>query len=406
MPIPKTCCACLLLTMFSACDPSSPVPDAAVPVSWHKKIAAAAREELTQSGTPSLQIAVAHNGEIIFEGAYGLADVENDVAATPDTRYRTASISKWMTATAAMRLVEQGKLDLDKPVQTYCPEYPEKRWTITVRNLLTHTSGIRHYADYDGELSLASSDAERAEIERRRYRDELGEFTRYTDLVAPLENFKDDPLMFEPGTDWQYTSFGYRVLGCVLEGASRRPYRAIMRDDIFGPANMTGTVDDDAWEIVPHRAAGYRLIDGEPLRRADMRDVSENLPAGGHLTTATDLVSFALAFDSTQLVSEETISLMSRPFHKIVGQMAGPPTWRDAIPSEGKYGYGVMFFPNGKEAWLGHSGQQAGASTIVMLSPDEGLAIAVLTNVKGWRGYISFTSTIQQIVERGVLQSP
>ncbi len=394
---------CRLAALLLPCVLSPPHADAR---SWEEQIALAALEELNESGVPSLQIAVGHDGKVIFEGAYGLADVENDVPATPKTRYRTASVTKWMTATATMGLVEKRKLDLDGPVQAYCPQFPEKRWPVTTRQLLTHTSGIRHYADYDSALAEAKTDAELAEIERRRDRSRLGEYTRYTDVIAPLENFKDDPLVFEPGSGWLYTSFGYRVLACVLEGAAGRSYREIMTREVFDRAGMADIVDDDAWAIIPRRAAGYRLVSGEPLRRADMRDVSENLPAGGHLATASDLVSFALAFHAHRVVSADTVLLMSRPLGERDGREADSSSWRDAIPSEGKYGYGVMFFPTDDDPWLGHSGQQAGGSAIVMLAPDRNLSFAVMTNVKGWRGYISFSNTLRAILDGGLSQTP
>ena len=369
---------------------------------WKERIAEAAQAELRQNGTPSLQIAIGHKGKIIFEGTYGLSDMENDVAATPKTKYRTASISKWMTATAAMQLVEQGKLVLDESIRTYCPQFPEKPWPITTRHLLTHTSGIRHYADYEGAFSTASTDAERADIERRRYQDALGTYTRYTDIVAPLENFRNDPLMFEPGTSWLYTSFGYRVLGCVLEGAANRSYRTLMEDEVFQQVGMTSTVPDDAWAIIPYRATGYRLDRGEPLRRADLRDVSENLPAGGHLTTAADLIAFAQAFYTEQLVSAETIAIMTQKLSSNSDETEDYTSWRHAIPSRDKYAYGIMSFPNEKELWIGHTGQQAGASTIVVLVPERDLSIAVLTNLKGWGGYLSFVRTIHSIVEHDI----
>ncbi len=370
---------------------------------WKERISEAAQEELRQNGTPSLQIAIGHKDKIIFEGAYGLSNMENDVAATPKTKYRTASISKWMTATAAMRLAEQGKLDLDESIRTYCQQFPEKPWPITTRHLLTHTSGIRHYADYEGALATASTDAERADIERRQYQDALGTYTRYTDIVAPLDNFRNDPLMFEPGTSWMYTSFGYRVLGCVLEGAANRSYRTLMEDEVFQQVGMTSTVPDDAWAIIPHRAAGYRLERGEPLRRADMRDVSENLPAGGYLTTAADLIAFAQAFYTGQLVSAETIAIMTQHLFNNSGETEDYTSWRHATPSREKYAYGIMSFSNEKELWIGHTGQQAGASSIVVLIPERNLSIAVLTNLKGWGGYLDFVRTIYSIVERDVV---
>jgi CubicO group peptidase (beta-lactamase class C family) len=272
---------------------------------------------------------------------------------------------------------------------------------ITTRQLLTHKSGIRHYVDYEGELSQASSDEERAGIEQKQNRDALGTYTRYTDVVRPLDNFKDDPLDFEPGTDWLYSSLGYRLLGCVLEGASGQSYRSLMEDMIATPVGMTSTIPDDAWAIIPNRAAGYRLDRGEPLRRADMRDVSENLPAGGHLTTATDLVAFGHAFHARKLVSPESVTLMTQ------GLSNNPETedftsWRHAIPSQDKYAYGIMSFPNEQRLWIGHTGRQAGASSIVVLVPEQDIVIAVLTNVKGWGGYLGFVRKLQLIVERGI----
>ena len=360
----------------------------------------ALQTELSQSGIPSLQVAVGKDDKIIFDGAVGFADMENGVAASPDTKYRSSSISKWLTATATLALVEQGRLDLDEAIQEYCPEFPDKRWPVTSRHLLTHTSGIRHYVDYERELSEATTDAERIDIERRKNRDALSMYTRYTDVIAPLENFKNDPLVFEPGTSWLYSSFGYRVLGCVLEGASGRSYRSLLEEEITSAAGMISTVPDDAWAIIPDRAAGYHLDRGNPLRRADMRDVSENLPAGGHLTTASDLIAFAQAFHALELVSAQSVSLMTRSLSKGLGDTESYTSWRHVVPSREKYGYGIMLFPNENRLWIGHSGRQAGSSSMVVLVPDENLSIAVLTNVKGWDGYLTLVREIQSVVQR------
>ena len=356
--------------------------------------------ELKTSGVPSLQVAVGKHGKMLFEGAVGLADVENSVPATSESRYRSASISKWFTATAALHLAERDRLQLDAPVQEYCPQFPTKPWPITTQQLLTHTSGIRHYADYESELSRATNVEERNDIERRRSRDALGKLTRYTDIVATLDNFKDDPLVFEPGTDWLYSSFGYRLLGCVVEGASGRSYRSYLEEELFTPAGMANTIPDDAWEIVPNRAGGYRLDRGEPLRRADLRDVSENLPAGGHLTTSTDLIAFAHAYNAHILVAAESVSLMTGKFSGMAVQAENYTSWRHAVPSREKYAYGIMSFPNETTLWIGHTGRQAGSSSILVLVPDEDLAIAVLTNVKGWGGYMSLVRDIYSIVRQ------
>ena len=159
-----------------------------------------------------------------------------------------------------------------------------------------------------------------------------GRYTRYTDIVAPLKNVKNDPLLFTPGTQWKYTSFGYRVLGCVLENAAKQSYELAMNELIFKPAKMKNTMNDDAWKIIPNRSAGYRLNKDKSLRRANMRDISENLPAGGHLSTASDLVKFALAFNANRLVNKDSQNLMTSPQNKTAEQMHRAPTWRDAIP--------------------------------------------------------------------------
>ncbi len=205
---------------------------------------------------------------------------------------RTASIGKWFTATAAMRLVEEGKLDLDAPVQRYCPQFPTKAWAVTARQLLSHLAGVRHYYGDNGERK--ETDAERASLETRIERERAGQFVRYTDMAGPLAIFKDDSLLFEPGTKSHYSSLGYRLLGCVLEGAAQMPYRQLMRDLVFAPAGMSSIVHDDARAIVLHRVAGYsRGPDGTFLRAEFGMSARTCRPAAGspRVKTLPDLPS-------------------------------------------------------------------------------------------------------------------
>jgi serine beta-lactamase-like protein LACTB, mitochondrial len=364
---------------------------------WQKEIEAIAKKEIRESGTPSLQIAIGLSNKVIFEEAYGWADIENKVPATRLSKYRTASVSKWFTATAVMMLINQGKIDPNAPIQRYCPAFPEKGSPITTYHLLSHTSGIRHYLDYPAELKAAKSAADSAAVEKRNFREMLGTYTRYTDVITPLSNFKDDNLIFKPGTGWEYSSNNYRVVGCVIAGSSGKSYQALMNELIFQPAGMVNTVEDDALAIIPHRVSGYLLTSGEPLRRAEMRDVSENVAAGGHLTTATDLIRFAQAFDNSLFFTDSTKKLMLGPV-KNDSLLKQPSTWRDAIPSKEKYGYGIMLFSDTASRWIGHTGRQAGASAIVVLIPERKLSIAVMTNAKGWNGYIDFTKKIAAII--------
>jgi CubicO group peptidase (beta-lactamase class C family) len=364
------------------------------------EIGAAAAREMERAGSPSLQMAASYDGVTRVNRAFGTANVELNVAATTTTRYRTASVAKWFTATEAMRLSAAGRLDLDAPIQAYCPRFPPKRWPVTARQLLTHTSGLRHEHDYERELTDAKTDAERLAIVVRRDREALGRFTRYDDVFAPLVNFADDALLFEPGTDWSYSSPDYRVLSCVLQGAAGKPYTVLMQENIFTPAGMAHTVPDDAWAIVPERAGLYQ-VDGarHALRHANYRDVSENLAAGGYLSTASDLVAFALRFSAAALIGSDDVRRMLTP---VVVTASAPPTSAANVPAEvpsyRRYGYGVMLFPTDTGTWFGHSGRQDGASTLVVVSPDRRCVVAVMMNVRSWANGFDFVRSICSIL--------
>ncbi len=337
------------------------------------QIEALVRDKADALGVPAVSVAVGTGGEIVWSEGFGTADLEHDAPASAATLYRTASITKWMTATAALSLVEEGRLDLDAPVQDYCPEFPEKRWPLTSRHLLTHRGGVRHYVGGNGEPRGTSG--ERAELARRRYEERHRFLDRFTDVIRPLDGFKDDPLLFEPGARYRYSSHGYRLLGCVLRGAAGDRYNELMETRVFTPAGMTATRPDDAWAIIPGRASGYFIDRRGGLRRDDYRDVSENLPAGGHLSTSADLVRFALAWDRGELVSEESKAAMT-----------ARPAFANAEPEEDEgrwYGFGVNVAEWQGHRILLHSGGQSGTSTLLVLFPDDDLAVAVMTNVSG-----------------------
>jgi CubicO group peptidase (beta-lactamase class C family) len=341
-----------------------------------REISQIASATLETNHLPGLSVAV-WKDEHLWSAGFGKADLEQDVPVTPQSMFRTASVAKWFTATAAMRLVEDGKLDLDAPIQRYCTAFPEKEWPITARQLLTHTSGIRHNRGDNGEKQ--DTEAERRALEQLIQRELSTQYTRYVDVVKPLDTFKSDPLVFQPGTRVLYSSLGYRVLGCVLEGAAKSPYRKLMRDLVFEPAGMTAITEDDVQAIVPNRVAGYSRPSDGVMVRAAFRDVSENLPAGGWLSTATDLVRFAVAFQSGKLVKAATRDTM-----------VAHPTLADGTPTPNPfgdpryyYGLGIMVGPAGGQAALFHTGGQSGASALLFWFPEQRVAVALLTNRDG-----------------------
>jgi CubicO group peptidase (beta-lactamase class C family) len=289
-------------------------------------------------------------------------------------------------------LVEDGKLDLDAPIQQYCPQFPKKQSVITARMLLSHLAGFRNYYSSGANGEPRTTEAERAKLAELIKREESMQFTRYTDVIKPLENFKDEPLLYEPGTRFAYTSLSYRVLSCVLEGAAQTSFRALMHDLVFKPAGMSKITEDDSLAIVPHRVAGYGRAADKTLTRAPFRDVSENLAAGGYLSPAEDLVRFAVAFNSGKLVSAKSRE-----------QMLARPRLRDGTEVKNSFGmyYGMGIFVGSLtdgEPLLMHTGGQSGTSTELILLPRSDIAVAVMTNIDGWGGRDALAKNIAQIV--------
>jgi CubicO group peptidase (beta-lactamase class C family) len=352
---------------------------------------------LRKEGLPGLAVAVS-KGDQVWSAGVGSADLEQNVPVDSSSLFRTASISKWMTATAAMRLAEGGKLDVDAPIQQYCPQYPQKQWPISARELMTQLSGIRHYHGANGEPRDTA--AQRDALDALVKREQSTQFTRYTEVVPTLDAFKDDPLLYQPGTHFLYSSLGYRVLGCVLEGAAKSPYRTLMRDLIFTPARMSTITEDDAQIITPHRVAGYAWDASKHLIRAPFRDVSENLPGGGHLATPEDLVRFASAFNSGKLIQLKTRDrMLQRP--KLIDGSDVP----EAPPYFGMgnglyYGMGMFVGKSASgERLLMHTGRDPGSSTELLLAPGSGIAVAVMSNVSQWDGTDDLAKKILEIVQ-------
>ena len=306
---------------------------------------------LVAQHVPGFSVAVVMNGRPVWSHGYGFADLENRVPATDSTVYRTASIGKTMTATGAMQLVEAGKLDLNADIREYCPAFPAKKWKITPLDLLRHTSGIRHYGgphDQDEQYSMIH-------------------YASVEDALAP---FKDDSLQFQPGTKWLYSTYGYCVLGCVIEGAAGVPYLDYIKSHVWAPAGMKLTRDDDPAAIVPHRAAGYSLDHGV-VRRARVSDITNRLPAGGFITTVDDLAKFAAANLANQLVKGETFARMITPTRLPSG---------DTL-SYGM-GWGVETEPWHEDSYLFHGGSTAGVSGVLVMMPRHRFAVAILTNLE------------------------
>jgi serine beta-lactamase-like protein LACTB len=334
-------------------SPSAAPRDAGVaPVDALAPAKAEAVEALISSamarlGIPGLSAAVVTERRLRWSKAYGTADLENLVPATNQTVYRLASVTKPITATAVLQLVEAGKVDLDAPIQRYVPAFPPKQWPVTVRHLLSHQSGIRNWTD--------------EEFHNTRHFATIGE---------SLAVFKDDPLLFEPGSRTQYTSLGYNLMGAVVEGVSGKPFLEYLQERVFTPARMESARGDDVLAIIPHRAAGYQITAAGELRNSPISDTSNRTAGGGLVANAEDVARFAIAFQRGSLLKPSTVQAAY-----------GRQRTRDRRISG--YGLGWIVAQNGARTEVYHTGGQPRVSTVLYMVPRSGLAVVLLCNLEG-----------------------
>jgi serine beta-lactamase-like protein LACTB, mitochondrial len=339
----------LILALLVA---TSPAQKTELAPAKRTQIEAAVIKYMATTHVPGLSIAVVENGEYEWAAGFGLADVENNAPASEHTLFRLASISKSLTATAAMQLVERGQLDLDAPVQKYCPAFPPKQSPMTTREVMGHLAGIRHYK------SESQDDPE------------IGNTKHFDDPIqAGLDFFKNDPLVSDPGKQFHYSTQGYTVVGCVIEGASGTKYVDFMRQNVFVPGGMEHTQVDNRFAIIPYRTRFYRKTDSGAVQNTDFLDSSYKIPGGGWLSSAEDMARFEVAVLNDKLIKRSTRDLM----------------WTSLKPSDGSkdnYALGWGSWTENGLAVVGHSGGQQGTSTQFIIAPALRAGVVVLTNME------------------------
>jgi serine beta-lactamase-like protein LACTB len=327
--------------------------DAKLSSEKHAQIESVIAKFMSANSVPAVSAAVVENGDYEWSQGYGMADLENFVPATSRTLYRLASISKPLTATAAMQLWERGKLNLDAPVQNYCPAFPQKEWPITTRQLLGHLGGIRHYrADSQDDL-------------------EVGNTKHFDDgILAGLKFFANDLLVAKPGTKFSYSTQGFTLAGCAIEGASGEKYVEFVHKNVFIPAGMTSTVADDRYAIIPLRTRFYHKDKSGKVVNAEFLDSSYKIAGGGWLASVEDMARFEVAILGDQLIHRATRDVMWTP-----------QKTADGLKTDYALGWGT-----GKDLGVGdvgHGGGQQGTSTFIMLAPERRAGVVVLTNMDG-----------------------
>jgi len=339
-----------LLILFCAAAPAA--QQNSLPPEKRLAIEKAVGSFMSANSVPGLSAAVVLAGEPRWSQGFGMADLENSSPATSSTLFRLGSISKPISAAAVLQLWESGKLDLDAPVQKQCPEFPQKEWPITTRELLGHLGGIRHY-NSDGKGDIPEDSAR-----------------HFSSMQEALQVFANDPLVAKPGTKFNYSTYGYTVIGCVLEGAASERFTDYLRKNIFRPAGMEQTRDDDFFALIPHRTRWYHKDKSGVVRNAGVLDSSYKIPGGGIISSANDMAQFASAILADKLVKSSTRDLM----------------WTSLRTADGKetgYGLGWEIIDKFGLHILAHTGGQQGTSTAFAVVPGRSAGVVVLCNLDG-----------------------
>lgn len=331
--------AALASACIVVCEPPT---DAAI-ASAADKLAA---QTLAETGAVGLSVAVARHGRVILSKGYGLAEVEHDVKATADSMFRMGSITKQFTAAAIVRLVEQGKIGLDDPIAKHVHGYNTQGREITIRHLLTHTSGIKSYT----KVRRIMVD----EPEREFSRQEI------------LDMVQNEPLEFEPGTRFEYSNTGYFLLGMVIENVSGKQYCSYLQDEFFAPLGLTRTRCDSNLEIIKGRAQGYTIAGDELVNDRGLA-TGTSFAAGGLLASAHDLVVWADALAAGKVVSPASYKQMSTPFALAGGAVSG-------------YGFGLFIDSLDGHARIQHGGDIFGFNAMLARFPDDDVTVAVMSN--------------------------
>jgi CubicO group peptidase (beta-lactamase class C family) len=336
------------------------------------------RAGVADQNLPGVSVAVGVGGTIVWAEGFGWADLENRQKVAPDTRFRIGTASTALSSGAVGLLLEKGRLKLDDEIQTYVPEFPRKQWPVTLRQLMGHVAGVRN--DGGDEGPLLSQRCERP--------------------VDGLTSFADGSLLFEPGTAYRYSSYGWILVSAAVEAAANEPFARFMRTQIFEPIGMTDTRAESAPQATMGRATSYfPRFAAEPRYGEDlMRDVDYSCYAGSSafLSTPSDLVRFAMAIDrggqGGTLLQPATVQLLQTSQRLASGEETG-------------YGLGwdleSVTLAGKQTRLIGHDGVSLGGMVASFMTfPEYGIVVSVISNVS----YADTYSLAVKIAEAFVVQ--
>lgn len=332
----------LVVLLATACaSVPAPAPDYTKAI---EASASAMHAILDKDRIPGAAVAVAVGDRTVWQATFGVTDLDSRAAVRDETRFRAGSVTKMLTVAALLRLADQQRLRLDDPVRRSLPDFPHGE--ITLRQLAGHLGGVRHY----------------------RITDFLNR-DRFPNATVSLKRFASDPLLAPPGQQYSYSSYGYNVLGAVIEQVTGKPFDEAMRELVTDPLEMAGTTfaGDGATTTLYDNSKTGPVV-------APAVDLSDRRPAGAAVTTAPDLARFLAAMSDVRFLSEASRIAIATPQQTQDGKPTGVAVgWRVASDGQGR-------------TFLHHGGAVTGGRAMVLFYPRERVGVAVLTNL----GFASF----------------
>ncbi len=340
----------LLLILIQGCDHKQQPDQQEI-----SRARAVIQDHVDKKGVVGLSVTIMKEGEILWSEGFGYANLETGTKVDPEhSLFRIGSISKPITSTALALLVEEGKVNLEDDVRKYVEYFPEKEYPFNVRQLASHTAGIRHYKG--GEfLSQA----------------------RYATVREGLTLFQDDPLLFKPGERYRYSSYGYNLLSAIVEEASGETFLGFVKKRVFEPAGLRHTSPDYADSVLIGRG-GYYEFDSTTMKtiNATYVDNSYKWGGGGFLASTNDVARFGWAFHTGKVVKPETRDLFIT---------------RQTLNNGDTIGYGLGWVGLRKDSRgrlsYGHNGGSVGGQSILRIYPEHGLVVAIVKNTSNDGGY-------------------
>jgi len=324
-------------------------------------IDAVVENQMKQQDLVGVSIGVISNGEIAYLQAYGFEDREQQIPAATGTMFRWASISKPLTAVAAMQLVEAKKLSLDDDVRKFVSEFPDKGHKVTVRDLMCHQSGIVHYSNGRVIRTRVDYDVENP----------------FEDVVLALDKFRESPLVHPPQERYSYSTHAYILLSAVVQRAGEQKFADQVAERISKPLEMATLQPDYQWIDIPHRSVGYRKRGSGPPKVSTNSDVSWKLGGGGFISSVEDMAKFAKGLIGGELLNKESYQTM----WTAQNLANGDPT---------NVGLGFFVETQNGQLKISHNGAQEKTRTRMVIYPESKSAVVVMTNTEhGEPGRIS-----------------